>query len=168
MVYANGFPKSGNHALVKTLELLGQPAEVHHTRCSEAVEGAHVFIKRDPRNVVVSWLRHHRHAVTPGTFLTAFRKFEHRPLVDEMGEFEGWLTTAYVVRFEDLIADEATMRGIAAFVGAPYIDGAFAALPGDTLTYNDVPSDYRAVWTPLVAETFSREGGDALLTRWGY
>jgi len=113
---ANGFPKSGNHALVKALELLGIPARVNHLPFGAAVDEPHVFIKRDPRDVVVSALRFKHRQVTAGTYIAQFRRFEldpkERSLVAAMAEFEPWLTRAYVVRYEELIADEAQLRGL--------------------------------------------------------
>lgn len=168
----NGFPKSGNHALVKACELLGQPATVNHIVYQPLPnEARHVFIRRDPRNVLVSQLRHMRDQVTPGKFLSRFRSLSGSlSLSDEMAHFEGWLHDAqtHVVRYEYLTSDERAMRGIAEFLGVPYIDGAFAELPGHTATWNEVRSDYREVWTPEVQEIWAAEGGNELLARWGY
>lgn len=168
-VYANGFPKAGNHALVKALQLLGVPCEVHHRPFSEGPpEGTHVFVKRDPRNVIVSWLRWQHHPVTPGMFLTAFRRFQDRSLVEEMADYEPWLADgAYVVCFEDLVGAEATLRELAEHVGAPYFEGAFEQLPGLTQTWSGQLSDYRTLW-PKVRAAWRAEGGNGLLQRWGY
>lgn len=163
----NGFPKSGNHALVKALQLLGQPCQVNHIKFGGVVEGPHIFIKRDPRNVICSWLRFNGQPVTPGMFITAFRKFQERSLVEEMSEYEGWLT-GFAVRYEDLIASDAEMRRIAEYLDVPYIEGAFEALPGMTRTWFADHSDYSAIWTPEVEAAWTAEGGNELLARWGY
>lgn len=167
MVTTNGFPKSGNHALVKALQLLGQPCQVNHIKFGENVEGPHIFIKRDPRNVICSWLRFNGQPVTPGMFLSAFRKFQERSLVEEMAEYEGWLD-GFVVRYEDLIADDSEMRRIAEHLDVPYIAGAFEALPGMTRTWFADHSDYSTVWTEDVNAVWDAEGGNELLARWGY
>lgn len=167
MITTNGFPKSGNHALVKATQLLGQPCQVNHIKHGEAVEYPHIFIKRDPRNVICSWLRFNGQPVTPGMFLSAFRKFQERSLVDEMADYEGWLA-GFVVRYEDLIASDAEMRRIAEYLAVPYIDGAFEALPGMTRTWFADHSDYTTIWTPEVATAWAAEGGHELLARWGY
>lgn len=169
-VFCNGFPKSGNHALAKALELLGIPAEVNHEPFpSERPNGAqHILIKRDPRDIVVSWLRFNRQPVTPGTFIAAFRKFQQRSLVEEMMQFEGWLERAFVVPYESLIRAPALMQAMAKQLGTYYIDGAWENLPNHTSTWNAVRSDYREVWTSQVRETWSAEGGNELLMRWGY
>lgn len=170
MVTTNGFPKAGNHALVKGLQLLGQPCSVEHVSFGGPIEGRHLFIKRDPRNIICSWLRFNGQPVTPGMFLTAFRKFQTASLVDEMAEFEGWLSdeNTLVIKYEDLIANDDELRSIAAHVGVPYIDGAFEALPGLTRTWFPDHSDYRAIWTPDVESAWVAEGGPELLARWGY
>lgn len=169
-VIANGFPKHGNHALVKGLQLLGVPCQVNHIPCAEGVAGRHVFIKRDPRNALCSWLRFVGRPVTPGMFITAFRDFDGRPLVAAMAEYEGWLADAgtLVIRYEDLIADSAVLRDISRTLETPYIDGAFEALPGLTRTWNADHSDYRAIWTADVEAVWAAEGGPDLLARWGY
>ena len=169
-ITTNGFPKSGNHALVKAVQLLGVPCEVTHIPFGGRVGAKHVFIKRDPRNVLCSWLRFNGHPVTPGMFITYFRRFHTLALVDEMAEFDGWLDdeNTLVVAYEDLISSGVEMERIAAYLGVPYIAGAFEALPGMTRTWFAEHSDYRAIWTPEVEAAWVAEGGAELITRWGY
>ena len=166
----NGFPKAGNHALVKACQLLGQPCAVAHIAYADKPAGTHVFIKRDPRNIVLSWLRFQNQPMTPGMVITHFRKFQTVSLVEEMAAYEGWLTDpdALVIRYEDLIASAAEMRRIAAFLDIPYLDGAFEALPGMTHTWYATHSDYTTIWSPEVEAVWSSEGGPDLLARWGY
>ena len=68
MILVNGFPKSGTHALLKAVELLGIPvrseqidvaidhAELNHLPYEEPRDrdDRFLFIKRDPRNVLIS------------------------------------------------------------------------------------------------------------------
>jgi Sulfotransferase domain len=176
VIFCNGFPKSGNHALWKAVELLGFAAGVNHAEFEAgAPKGTthQVFIKRDPRNVIVSKLRGDQDAVTPGKFLSRMQRFDTASLVDEMRKFEGWMVAMqslpiHVVRYEDLIADAGTMRALAWFLGVPYLEGAFGELEGHTRTWNKVKSDYREVWTDEVQRRWRAGGGDALLRRWGY
>lgn len=181
MVEANGFPKSGNHALARALESLGWPAGVAHIPFSAGwPDGVThlVYIKRDPRNVVLSALRAEGNAPSPGLFLSFVRNFRTRyvggeSLINAMARYEGWLTDAkaLVVRFEDLIAGDAELRRIADYLGAPYHAGAYEAFmspPGLTLTWTGALSDYRTLWTADVAREWEREGGNELLERWGY
>lgn len=170
MVITNGFPKSGNHALVKAVQLLGLPCQVNHIPFGADLDSSHTFIKRDPRNIVCSWLRFYGKPVTPGMFIAAFRDFGGKPLVEAMAEYEGWLSDCltHVVKYEELIASDAVMREIAVNLGFPYIDGAFEALPGMTRTWFAEHSDYRTIWTPEVEAVWAAEGGPELLARWGY
>ncbi len=66
-VIANGFPKCGNHALVKALELLGIPADVNHLSFAEGIPAGarHILIVRDPRNVVLRWRHTIRGCLNP-------------------------------------------------------------------------------------------------------
>jgi len=171
-----GFPKHGNHPLVKACELLGVPAQVEHRPFAEGLpEGTthHIFIKRNPKNAAVAMLRMRGLEELPGYFLTYFRRTGEgaEGLVAEMEKFEGWLTHpgTLVVRYEDLIASDAEMRRIAQYLGVPYLDGAFEHLPGLTVTWTGPNhSDYRSLWTPEVQSAWTAEGGDELMARWGY
>ena len=169
MVTTTGFAKAGNHALVKAVQLLGQPCEVTHVAYVGPI-GQHVFIKRDPRNIVCSWLRFNGRPVTPGMFITALRLFQHASLVEELAAYEGWLTDpqTLVVSYEALIASDAEMRRIAAYLDVPYLDDAFSELEGLTSTWFAQHSDYRAIWSPEVEAVWAAEGGNELLARWGY
>ncbi len=169
MVVTSGFAKSGNHALVKAVQLLGHPCSVEHLEYAGPI-GQHLLIKRDPRNIVCSWLRFNGKPVTPGMFITAFRLFQHDTLVNEMAAYEGWLSDpqTLVVSYEALTASDAEMRRIAAYLDTPWIDGAFDDLEGLTATWFAQHSDYRTIWTPEVEAVWVAEGGPALLARWGY
>jgi hypothetical protein len=168
----NGFPKSGNHALVKAVQLLGQPCQVSHIPfSSEGLDNTHrIFIKRDPRNIVCSWLRFNNKPVTPGMFISAFRQFQSVSLCEEMAEYAGWLAepNTLIVKYEDLIATDMEMRRIAAYLGVPYIPGAFENLPGLTRTWYSNHSDYNTIWTSDVDIVWANEGGAELLKTWGY
>lgn len=170
MVTTSGFPKSGTHALEKAVQLLGQPCQAEHLLYGAPVHDKHIFIKRDPRNIVCSWLRFNRKSVTPGMFLSSFRQFQSASLVEEMAAYVGWLDegNTLVVRYEELIASDVCMRGIADYLEVPYLSGAFTELEGLTITWFAVHSDYRKLWTPEIQNVWSAEGGPELLTRWGY
>lgn len=169
MVTTTGFAKAGNHALVKAVQLLGSPCIVEHIEYAGPI-GLHIFIKRDPRNIVCSWLRFNGRPVTPGMFITALRLFQHASLVEELAAYEGWLTDpqTLVVSYEALIASDAEMRRIAAYLDVPYLDDAFSELEGLTSTWFAQHSDYRAIWSPEVEAVWAAEGGNELLARWGY
>jgi len=192
-LFINGFPKSGNHALLKACELLGVPAQVNHVPFKDGspTNSTHrIFIKRDPRNVIISKMRMDNQQVTPGTFISKFRawqkggtqtvKLEDGPVhtfitpqistIEAMAEYEQWLNDAdtFQITYEDLIRNDVDMRRIAVYLGVPYIESAFEELPGLTMTWNDEHSDYNKIWTPEVEAVWNDEGGVELLKRWGY
>lgn len=167
----NGFPKSGNHALLKACQLLGLPIpSVNHLPYSKKTSGKHILIIRDPRNILVSKLRFEGSRVTPGMVISKFRLFDKKSLVEEMAEYEGWLTDpdTLVVKFEELVSDPSIIKKIAEFVDTPYIEGAFEELPGLTRTWTGALSNYQDYWTQDVANVWDAEGGPELLKRWNY
>lgn len=170
MVTINGFPKAGNHALAKACQLLGQPCVVSHIPHGGDVGEKHILIKRDPRNILCSWLRFIGQPVTPGTFLTAFRDFQGKHFVEAMADYEEWQRDAgtLVVRYEELIRDDEEIKRIADYLGMIYLPNAFENLPGMTRTWNPDHSDYRSIWTDEVQAAWAAEGGNTLLAAWGY
>lgn len=172
-ILVNDFPKCGLHATRKACELLGVPWTIggHYPHGAELPEHTHhVFIRRDPRNALISRLRMEGATVAPGTFIARFRRYDAgKSLVQAMAEYEPWLTAAPLpLRFEDLIASDGEMRRLAAYLGVPYLADAWRHLPGATITWSGQFSDYRTVWTDDVQRVWSAEGGDELLARWGY
>lgn len=180
IICVNGCPKSGTHAALKAVELLGQPVDdVYHIPFGEPLpDGAtkHIFIKRDPRNVIISWLRFNGRTVTDGTIMAAAQESDNGASLLQISDgFLGWLTdpNTHVVKFEDLIASDTALRGIAAYLGVPYLDTAFPNLPGYTITWTGdgaapAYSDYTQVWTPALAAFWTANGGDQLVSAYGY
>lgn len=172
----NGFPKAGNHALVKACELLGVPAKVDHINAINGWKGLpegtthHIFIKRDPRNILLSWLRFTGKQQTPGMFLTSLIRFQSKSFAEELAEYESWLhdSNTLVVKYEDLIANDTEMKRIAAYLMVDYIPGAFEDLPGYTTTWHADHSDWQKMWTPQMTPIWNVYGGIELLARWGY
>ena len=79
MILVNSIPKSGTHALARTVELLGCPCEWGHRQWGEEVPERHLLIVRHPKNVVISWLRFEKH---PIDLERALSGFFGRPFVD--------------------------------------------------------------------------------------
>ena len=185
-ILCNGIPKSGTHAFLKAVELLGCAGMlVHHEYqvgglLPEDMRATthHLFIKRDPRNVLISWLRFFSKPVTSGMFITAFRNWSGtandglatRTFLDASLEFTPWLSdpSVFVVKFEDLTASDAELRRIAAYLAVPYLEDAFRHLPGMTRTWTGKLSDYTAIWNADIESVWSAEGGPQLLKAWGY
>jgi hypothetical protein len=170
-VVPNGYPKMGNHALVKALQLLGEPCEVAHIPYGQPLPpGQHILVVRDPRNALISWIRFQGKPVTPGMVVSTFRHVEDASYHDALARYEGWLTDpdTMVVRFEHLIVSDAEMRRIATALGISYLDGAFEALPGLTHTWTGQLSDYRTIWSLDLEARWQAEGGSDILRVWGY
>lgn len=164
--FLNGAPKMGNHALWKACELLGIASSgVNHVEHPADIERPRIFIRRDPRNALVSWVRFEGMPVTQGTLITAMASY-----LPQLPRYEGWLTDpdTLVVTFERLVANDQQMREIAAFAGVPYLDDAWPNLPNHTKTWTGRLSDWREHWTPAVDAAWVAAGGPALLARWGY
>lgn len=173
MVRVNGMYKSGTHAGMKACALLGWPSSHHHEPYrADFINGdKHVFMVRDPRNMLVSWLRFQSRAVSPGMLITAMREYAGGPpLLTTLAAFRPWLNdpATFVLRFEDLIASAAPMRSLATYLDTPYLEGAWEVLPGLTETWTGTYSDYRTVWTQDVERVWSELGGSEALKEWGY
>jgi|GEM_PF-6045986 len=170
-ILINACPKHGTHALQKAVELLGQHAgDVHHIGFGEPMpEGVskHLYIYRDPRNAILSWMRWDGRSITDGSVMAAIRGKRY---LQTTRQFVGWVNAPDVhkVRYEELIADDGAMRGIAKFLGVPYLESAFPNLPGLTRTWNLEHADFRKIWTPALAACWHEEGGDDLVQAFGY
>lgn len=200
VIFLNGPPKMGNHALWKACELLGIPTNgINHLESKvprepvlkqrdmlfrvlqwdaigketaprgisapDSVLLPCFFIKRDPRNALVSWIRYERMPVTQGTIISTMHSF-----LSMLEKFEGWLTAAdtLVVSFERLVKDDSQMREMAAFAGVDYLEDAWPNLPNHTKTWTGRLSNYQEHWSPAVEKAWVQNRGSDLLTRWGY
>ena len=178
LVFAHGFMKSGNHALIKALKLLGfWTAPVHITFGTAIPIGYthNIFIKRDPRNIMLSVMRIFKDASTSEALITSCKDLDYggestKDFFELLDKWSGWLTdpNTFVVKFEDLIASDAEMRRISNYLGVSYIEGSFEKLPGNTDTWNEEHTDYKEMWTPEVQNLWSSKVGKNILTKWGY
>lgn len=130
----------------------------------------HVFIKRDPRNVLLSKVRSDGQPITQGTVIVKMGNFiAGDSFADVLRRYVPWLQHApHVVSYEELIADEHVLKGIAKYLGVHYLHDAFENLPGHTRTWNPEHSDYRYVWTPEIDAAWNEIGGPSILAEWGY
>jgi hypothetical protein len=163
-----GPPKAGNHLLVKVVGLMGAVGHVEHVEYAKVRvrRSRTIFIKRDPRNIVLSWQR----AVSKSdTYAGAMWAYEGKGIVKALADYEGWLQDAdtLVVRFEDMYVP-SQLQEIADYVDAPLPDDILDSLPGGTFTWSGELSDYRAVWSDEVQAAWNSIGGEELRRRWGY
>jgi hypothetical protein len=160
----------GNHALVKACNLLGIKAHVTHRPWNGETPTNHIFIKRDPRNTLVSWLRHTGKPITQGMFICGLADYDGKPFAQTLDHYANFLDDpkTLVIKYESLILNDLEMRRIAGHFGVPFLDDAFANLPGGTNTWRGDHCNYHAIWSPAVAQAWNDAGGAELLTRWGY
>lgn len=166
----NGFYKSGNNALRKACELLGVEMPINHIPYADNPGGPCIFIKRDPRNVIVSMIRFRQLQVTVENFQALATNFNTDTVANEFATYHGWLndTNTTVVRYEDLIANDTCMKLLAKTLNVAYPINAFANLEGLTFSYNAVHSDFTTVMTPDLATWWESVGGNSLVADWGY
>jgi hypothetical protein len=153
MILVNGIPKSGTHALLKAVQLLGIPDDavrLEHLPFGLLPDGVnkHIYIIRHPRNVLVSYCRWQNRPVAAGMLIGFMRSFEGKSFADYWQTFSGWMTdpATFVVRYEALLANSAVIAKIAAYLGVPCLVDAFANIPGLTPTWTGAPSDWSTVW----------------------
>lgn len=174
MAITNGFPKSGNHALAKAVQLLGVNCQVDHFPWEDhwsMTSVPRIFIKRDPRNIVLSWLTHKKIPHTPYNFIKCLRNFDNQgDLITQLATYEGWLHDPQTLQiaYEDLISNEKCMQQIAEYLNVPYTPKLWDYLPGMTWSWTDNHADFTTIWNSRIEKAWNQEGGDKLLTRWGY
>lgn len=174
-VQVNGFPKCGNHAVKKGIELLGViDVEINHRPYSDVMPwtftGQLVMPIRHPRNVLISKCRWEHRPLCSGSLIGFVRKFDHEPMQVEYGAFLPWMRYARVltVRYEELVSSATTLRTIASFLQVPFLTDAFPNLPGITYSWNATPSRWEDHWSPALDRVWADEGMTDLEGRLGY
>lgn len=234
MIFCNGVPKSGTHALLKCLGLLGlnrvpgmaraygtnQVIRFKKTRAdpvpldgkamddwdNRAFLHAHmnsgydfpghliVNIRRDPRNVVISYVRDHRHQALHDKEVRGERArllhvlagpyYFDRTIKQIFGDFVGWLQRkdCLNISFEDLIADGGdTVRAICAYIDTEPRPEAYRDLIGlrgnyqiyehgqvDLNTWSGALTDWRHWWDAKIDRAWTKAGGPEIEKAWGY
>ncbi len=157
MVVCSGAPKSGTHLLLKAVSLFGghinQPEHAHEPYWHKNPRKKYINIKRNPRNVLMSWLRFNVMPLNEKTFIK-----ELPAVVAEGFTYVPWLadTDTLTVSFESLVADPAELGKISEFISKPLISGHFDKLWGRTKTFTGQLSDWRDHWTPAVQAEWER------------
>lgn len=182
MITCTGFPKSGTHMLGKTMELIGVPlvfTEVpgkdfaiigHYPFSGKRPDGKCIHIIRNPKNVLVSWVRMGRKNVAPGYLVSAIHNnFNNESLYDGMMGYAEFLDDPETlnVRFEDVIADKEDQR-IADFVGVEILPGVSEHRLGGTKTWTGKLSVWEDFWFPRLEEEWIKGKGPELESVFGY
>ena len=175
-IICNGIRKHGTHALLKAVELLGQPLQYkeqsgavlrHDVYGDLPTSTKHLFIKRNPKNAFISLMRSYNLPLTSGMIRSKLLSFEDETYVDHCTPYLGWLDDpdTLVVKFEDLTTDSgASIDAIADHLGVSRQADAFANLFGHTVTWTGEFSDYEALaaWDAEVDAVWADMGGQAL------
>lgn len=165
--------KSGNNALQKACALLGYDLPINHIAYPLKPEGERfLFIARHPKNILISGVRAERGCATPTGVLRAIpRGFLNLPISDAPTEYGAWIGDAdtTVIRFEDLIASDAGMRAVAAWLGVDY-NGTFDQLQvaDSTPTWHFPHSDWTKLWNADIQAAWEAAGGPAMEAAYGY
>ncbi len=201
LVICNGNPKAGTHALVKTVELLGIPWD-HTGQCrlghcilghwstsnpppqvtaylvkKELDETAkpdfkHIHIVRNPRNMLVSWVRFSTGECSPGRLISAFKNYVlNKPIYDEFVAYVGWLDFPGVltVRFEELTGDKGeTAQKIADFLGVPVLPDTVERRLGGTVTWTGKLSHWPDYWSDEIEAAWVEARGPEIEEMFGY
>lgn len=168
-VYANGIPKSGTHALAKTIQLLGVPCEMAHEPYVSKPGGKTICTFRNPRNIIISWLRFTGQPVTQGMLIETMQTFESEGIAAAGSKYTPYLTDPDVlcVRYEDLYTDGgATVAQIADFLGVPVLDDCYPNITGLTMTWTGSPSQWQDHWTDAIGAAWKEYGGEELEAAW--
>jgi len=169
MIVCNGAPKTGTHLLLKTVYLfggLGYTAKHEHKPFVESFNCKHIHIRRNPRNVLISYIRHFDNAD-----LSKRNIIKHMPIViEEMKPYIPWIKDKNTlnVTFEDLLTDEKELSRIADYLGFDLAYDHFKKIWGNTSTFTGNLSNWRDWWDEEIDKEWDKNGGRALEAMLGY
>ena len=168
MIVCNGASKTGTHLLLKAVYLFGSvgfTATHAHKKYGSKIYGKHIHIKRNPRNVLISWLRFTGQDLTDKNLL---RNMPH--VINEMNEYLGWLNDKDTlnVSFENLLTDEKEIKRISDFIEVPLSADHFRKLWGDTPTFTNSLSNWRESFSDKIKKEWGLMGGHELERLLGY
>tara|TARA_R110000744_G_scaffold61874_1_gene127873 strand:+ start:1689 stop:2249 length:561 start_codon:yes stop_codon:yes gene_type:complete len=182
-IICNGIQKHGTHALLKAVELLGQPIEfegmegavlAHNEYGSIPVNTKHLFIIRNPKNAFISLMRMHNIPLTTGMLMAKLQSYDGENYVDHCKPYLDWLDDAdtLVINFDDMVSDQGqtVMDSIADHLGVARQSDAKANLLGHTETWTGTLSNNETLdaWNDEVEAVWLSIGGLALEQRLGY
>ena len=170
MILSNGHPKTGTHALNKTIQLLGVPSQVVHFPYSEKPEEKSVCIFRNPKNVIISWLRFTGKPVTQGMIIEQIKNHAERGILESCSDYTPYLDTDVLcVRYEELLTDEGeTVEKIAKYLDVPVLEDCYPNIQGMTVTWTGEPSNWEDHWSDEIQKAWDENGGPELEAAWKY
>ena len=161
MLYCTGAPKTGTHLLLKALHLFGGD-------CLQAIHShkdhnfpwkttdTRVHIIRNPRNVLISWVRYQHLPRNDETIIGSMNY-----VISCMLGHYGWIEEEHclTVRFEELLEDPNVIKKISEHLDKPLIEDHFDSLWGDTDTFTNDLTEWRDFWTDDVNTAWIEKGG---------
>jgi hypothetical protein len=150
---------SGTHLPVDALRYM--PDNVYilaHWPAHYSLKGFRVVtIFRDPRNMLVSYIRHRAREGIRLDIPKALEGFWGQPFVQAYRSYLGWRGKSVVVRYEDLPHD---------VIGDG--SGIYRGQPQDWNTRTGEPSNWREIWDDAAEMAWRAHGGMDLLREAGY
>lgn len=169
MILLNGSPKTGTHLLARAISLFGERSITRgHKPYDPNFMGISIHIRRCPRNVIISAIRHFdaKRGVNDETIL------QYIPMIiKEMYGYIGWLShpNTLNVTFEKILTDPNELERIRKFLSKPETHTSlFREVWGGTATFTGKLSNWRDHWTPKVSEAYKQAGGHTLENALGY
>ena len=193
-ILLNGIPKSGTHVLQRVVEIKGIPfksgVKEDGTRAHGIDPGAiayhghvpyeardavlenfhrHIFIKRNLRNVVISWMYHNKSERR--SLENAFEHFHTgAKYPNYVRRFVDWNydVNTHVVKFEDLIYNRTGLEEIYELLQLPFDSTDYDAIIGGTRTYREKHANWRKEWTSTMEYIWYETGMPELNRLLGY
>ena len=171
MIYCTGARKSGTHLLLKALQLFGGDC-LQAIHCNKGYDfpwktttDTRVHIIRNPRNVLISWVRWEN---LPRNNQTIIANMNY--IIKCMSGHFGWIGEEHclTVRFEELLTDPNEIKKIGEYLGKPLRKNHFELLWGDTLTFTNDLTEWRDFWTDEVNAAWIERGGVEIENKMGY
>lgn len=168
MITINGSPKTGTHLLQKAVVLFGVDyllTKYTHSLDEKEIEGKHLHIIRNPRNVLISWMRFNKNNFNEKDIINTIPS-----IIKEMKEYTKWLDDKNVfnTKFEILLTDPNELIKIGKFLGEKPIDNHFKLIWGGTKTFTNSLSNWREYWSDSIGIAWEKSGGLELENVLGY
>lgn len=170
MLYCTGAPKSGTHLLLKAMHLFGGYGltAIHSHKDHNYpwdIEASRIQIIRNPRNVLISWVRFVKLPRNNETIIGSMNY-----IIKRMEGHFGCIADdrCLTVRFEELLNDPDILEDIGEHLDMPLIDNHFELLWGDTRTFTDDLTDWPNFWNDEVDAAWIKHGGVELENKMNY
>jgi len=189
-VCVTGIPKSGTHALLKAVEMMGVPVgegKAHIDVETLPAEPGHVYhchippqelpgdcrtivMLREPRNALVSYARFRYGVVTAGNLRLSLLDFFDFSFPEWLRKFIDYRESECLpIRFDDLLTDGGeSVERIGKYIDAFDTTDVYKNINGQTVTYTGRLSNWQDHWTQRLEKEWRDTGCADLAGRYGY